>query len=67
MGRLGFWKRGTSSHLNCPIHVCGVLGGVFKGNYRGEAKVSFLFVEELCCTWRLGTRMCGGFMEKFLT
>jgi len=41
VGRLGFWRRGTSSHLIFPIIVCGVLGGVFKGNYRGEAKGSF--------------------------
>jgi len=41
VGRLGFWRRGTSSHLIFPNIVCGVLGGVFKGNYRGEAKGSF--------------------------
>ncbi len=46
--------------------MCGVLGGVLKGNYKGETTSKNLFVEELCCTWRMGTRMCG-FMEKFLT
>jgi hypothetical protein len=66
VGRLQFWRRGTSFHLIFPIYVCGVLGGVLKGNYKGETTSNFLFVEELCCTWRMGTRMCG-FMEKFLT